>query len=253
MYINHDINIASIMIHILHNSTASLLGKRRRERKNERQRSVLLPLTVKQLKQLVVQRLRRMQEEEVQAAKKDPPLQVARDSSFLDAPFTTMVPTPSRREVKRIKKGKYAHFETSLSHRRSRFLTPRREAKKGKHRRQVSDLGSWLEAWHIFVAIRVQIGTQPLELVNYQSIIYQLFSVYSVAASLKYDKHFRQAEAKNKQQTLRLDAVKTCWFGVSRIFHFGPDNNPLCQPTDWDFNWSICNTLRSYKWQSSPC
>jgi hypothetical protein len=165
-----------------------------------------------------------MQEEEVQAAKKDPPLQVARDSSFLDAPFTTMVPTPSRREVKRIKKGTYAHFETSLSHRRSRFLTPRREAKKGKHRRQVSDLGSWLEAWHIFVAIRVQI---PLELVNYQSIIYQLFSVYSVAASLKYDKLFRQAEAKNKQQTLRLDAVKTCWFGVSRIFHFGPDNNPL--------------------------
>ena len=148
-----------------------------------------------------------MQEEEVQAAKKDPPLQVARDSSFLDAPFTTstMVPTPSRREVKRIKKGTYAHFETSLSHRRSRFLTPRREAKKGKHRRQVSDLGSWLEAWHIFVAIRVQI---PLELVNYQSIIYQLFSVYSVAASLKYDKLFRQAEAKNKQQTLRLDAVK---------------------------------------------
>ena len=27
----------------------------------------------------------------------------------------------------------------------------------------------------------------------------------------------------------------------------------LCQRTDWGFNWSICNTLRSYKWQSSPC
>ena len=50
--------------------------------------------------------------------------------------------------------------------------------------------------------------------------------MYSVAASLKYDKLFRQAEAKNNQQTLRLDAVKTCWFGVSRILHFGPDNNP---------------------------
>ena len=36
--------------------------------------------------------------------------------------------------------------------------------------------------------------------------------MYSVAASLKYDKLFRQAEAKNKQQSLRLDAVKTCWF-----------------------------------------
>ena len=51
--------------------------------------------------------------------------------------------------------------------------------------------------------------------------------MYSIAASLKYDKLFRQAEATNKQQTLRLDAMKTCWFGVSRILHFGPDNNPL--------------------------
>ena len=157
----HGGNLPGMTLQPLY-STASLAGGERRNR------LVLPPLTVKQLKQLVVQRLRHMQEEEVQAAREDTPLQVARDSSFLDAPFdfTTMVPTPSRREVNRIKKGKYAHFETSLSHRRSRFLTPRREAKKGKHRRQVSDLGRWLEAWNIFVAIRVQIGTQPLELVN---------------------------------------------------------------------------------------
>eukprot|EP00731_Ephydatia_muelleri_P033689 Em0035g26a len=47
-----------------------------------------------------------------------------------------------------------------------------------------------------------------LELVKYQSIICQLFSVYSVAASLKYDKLFRQAAARDNQQALRWDVLK---------------------------------------------
>lgn len=74
--------------------------------------------------------------------------------------------------------------------------------------RQVCNLGSWLEAWNIFVAIRVQIAPKTvLELVKYQSTICQLFLAYSAAAALKYDKLFRQAAARNKQQTLRWDAI----------------------------------------------
>ena len=38
------------------------------------------------------------------------------DSSFLNAPFTTMVPTPSRREVRRIKRGKYPRKKSCMFH-----------------------------------------------------------------------------------------------------------------------------------------
>ena len=79
----------------------------------------------------------------------------SRDRSCLNAPFTTMVPTPSRREVKRIKKGKYAHFDKLLSpiDDLSSLSVGKR---KGKDRRQVCDLGSWFEAWNILIAIRIQ-------------------------------------------------------------------------------------------------
>ena len=70
------------------------------------------------------------------------------------------------------------------------------------------NLGSWFEAWNIFIAIRIQIAPNTaLELVKYQSIICQLFLVYSVAASLKYDKLFRQAAARENQQALRWDVL----------------------------------------------
>ena len=132
---------------------------------------MLPPLTVKQLKQLVVQRLRRMQEEEVQAAKKDPLLQVARDSSFLDAPFTTMVPTFSWREVKRIKKGKYAHFETSLSHDDPGSSLPGGEQRKGKHQRSYvdTDAKSLTSAagWRRGISLSPPGSRLALELVNW--------------------------------------------------------------------------------------
>ena len=85
-----------------------------------------------------------------------------------------MVPTPLRCEVKRIKKGKYAHFD--------KLLPPVYDpsSRKGKDRCQVCNLGSWLEAWNIFIAILIQIAPNTaLELVKYQPIICQLFSVYS--------------------------------------------------------------------------
>eukprot|EP00731_Ephydatia_muelleri_P033695 Em0035g32a len=99
----------------------------------------------------------------------------SRDRSCLNAPFTIMVPTPSRREVKRIKKGKYAHFDKLLS--------------------PVDDLSS--------LSVGKRKGKD-----RRQSIICQLFSVYSVAASLKYDKLFRQAAARDNQQALRWDVLK---------------------------------------------
>ena len=91
--------------------------------------------------------------------------------SFSNAPFITMVPTPSKREGKRIKRGKYAHFDKLLSPIDDPSSLPAGK-RKGKDRCQVSDLGSWLEAWNIFIAIRVQIAPHTaLELVKYQSII----------------------------------------------------------------------------------
>ena len=133
----------------------------------------------------------------------------SRDSSFLNAPFTTIVPTPSRREVRRIKRGKYAHFEKLLSPLDDLPSLPGGKQKISKYMRQVCDLSSWLEAWNIYVAIRVQIAPKTaLEQIKYQSIICQLFSVHSTAAALKYDKLFRQAAARNKQQTLHWDALK---------------------------------------------
>lgn len=107
-----------------------------------------------------------------------------------------------------IKRGKYAHFEKLLSPLDDPSSLPGGK-QKGKNMRQVCDLGSWLEAWNIFVAIRVQIAPKTaLELVKYQSIICQMFSVHSAAAALKYDKLFRQAAARNKQQTIHWDTLK---------------------------------------------
>ena len=58
--------------------------------------------------------------------------------------------------------------------------------------RQVHDLASWLEAWNIFLAVRVQSHPprETLQLVNYQAIICHLFTAYSAAACLKYDSLF---------------------------------------------------------------
>ena len=52
------------------------------------------------------------------------------------------------------------------------------EAKESK--RRVVDFPSWMEAWNIFLAIRVQTAPQTApQLVKYHTIITQLFSSYS--------------------------------------------------------------------------
>ena len=55
-----------------------------------------------------------------------------------------MVPSPLRREVRMIKKGKYAHFEKLLSPLEDPSSLPGGKQKKSKYMRQVCDLGSWL-------------------------------------------------------------------------------------------------------------
>ena len=125
----------------------------------------------------------------------------------LASPFISCAPTPNRREIRKIKRGKYVLFD--------KLLTPLDDgqmgqaAKKGCTKRQVSDLSSWMEAWNIFAATRIQVAPQTaLELVKYQNIIFQLFTAYSAAAALKYDKLFQQAVARDKLHTLRWDILK---------------------------------------------
>ncbi|KAL5510800.1 hypothetical protein EMCRGX_G006402 [Ephydatia muelleri] len=83
------------------------------------------------------------------------------------------------------------------------------KGKIDKTQRLVSDLPSWLEAWNKFVAIRVQtFPDTALAMLQYQSTICQLFSTFGPVAALKYDKLFRQAVARAKDQTLRWDNLK---------------------------------------------
>ena len=80
--------------------------------------------------------------------------------------------------------------------------------KKSFPKRQVCDLPSWLEAWNIFLAIRVQTAPKTaLQLVKYQTIVCQLFSAYPAASALKYDWLFREAVARSKS-TLQWDVLK---------------------------------------------
>ncbi|KAL5484652.1 hypothetical protein EMCRGX_G021183 [Ephydatia muelleri] len=127
----------------------------------------------------------------------------------LASPYISCVPTPDKRAIRKIKKGKYVLFD--------KLLPPLDDgqvgqaAKKGTTRRQVSDLSSWMEAWNIFAATRIQTAPQTaLEdlLVKYQNIICQLFAAYSTTAALKYDKLFRQAVARDKLHTLCWDILK---------------------------------------------
>ena len=81
--------------------------------------------------------------------------------------------------------------------------------KSRKTKRQVCDLQSWLEAWNIYLAIRIQTAPKPeLQLVKYQTIVCQLFSAYPAASALKYDRLFREAVARSKSTTFQWDVLK---------------------------------------------
>ena len=81
--------------------------------------------------------------------------------------------------------------------------------KSRKAKRQVCDLQSWLEAWNIYLAIRIQTAPKTtLQLVKYQTIVCQLFSAYPAASALKYDRLFREAAARSKSTTFQWDVLK---------------------------------------------
>ena len=125
----------------------------------------------------------------------------------LASPLISCVPTPDKRAIRKIRKGKYVIFDTLLPPLDDGQVG--QAAKKGTNRRQVTNLSSWMEAWNIFAATRIQTAPQTaLELVKYQNIICQLFAAYSTAAALKYDRLFRQAVARDKRHTLRWDILK---------------------------------------------
>ena len=68
---------------------------------------------------------------------------------------------------------------------------------------------SWLEAWNVCVATRVQAAQDTaLALVKYQCIVYQLFATQDLAVALKYDNLFRQASARTKYHTLSLGSLE---------------------------------------------
>ena len=112
--------------------------------------------------------------------------------------------------VKKIKRGEYTDFD--------KWLSPTDDAVPGqavapkkscKTKRQVCDLQSWLEAWNIYLAIRIQTAPKPeLQLVKYQTIVCQLFSAYPAASDLKYDRLFREAAARSKSTTFQWDVLK---------------------------------------------
>ena len=81
--------------------------------------------------------------------------------------------------------------------------------KSRKTKRQVCDLQRWLEAWNIYLAIRIQTAPKTaLHLVKYQTIVCQLFSAYPAASALKYDRLFREAAARSKSTTFQWDVLK---------------------------------------------
>ena len=131
-----------------------------------------------------------------------------------DSPFISCTATPPKHLVRRIKQGKFIKFDKLLpAHDDPMFGGRERQGTSSKKqrpaRRQVHDLASWLEAWNIFLAVRVQSHPrEALQLVKYQAIMCHLFVAYPVAACLKYDSLFRQAAARDKSKLTAWDHLK---------------------------------------------
>ena len=120
-----------------------------------------------------------------------------------ESPFLSCAPTPSRRTIQRIRKGKYVNFDLLLcsaddivaAHLPQALPTARRSKKKTA-KRSVTDPQSWMEAWNVYLLFWTH--TDPSwsnELIKYQALIWFLFQAYPVAACLKYDNLFRHAAA----------------------------------------------------------
>ena len=90
-------------------------------------------------------------------------------------------------------------------------------AKKGSTRQQVSVLSSWMEAWNI---LHSDCAQTALELVQYQHIIWQLFT--PDGSSLEVCLLFWQAAAMDELHNLRWDVLKEdvlMWCVTHQPFH----------------------------------
>eukprot|EP00731_Ephydatia_muelleri_P032903 Em0024g447a len=88
--------------------------------------------------------------------------------SSTDSPLISCVSTPARRTVKKIKRGEYTDFDKLLSPTDDAVPGQAVAPKKSrKTKRQVCNLQSWLEAWNIYLAIRIQMAPKTaLQLVK---------------------------------------------------------------------------------------
>ena len=130
------------------------------------------------------------------------------------SPLPTCAITPSKHLVRRIKKGKFTNFDCLLGPGNEEGwgalqLQGRREGEKKASKRCVGDFASWMEAWNVYLAIRVQSAPRlAQQLIKYQAIITQLFSSYPANVCIKYDTCFRQAVARDKARSIPWDHLK---------------------------------------------
>ena len=112
---------------------------------------------------------------------------------FWAPPFPSCMSTPAKYLVRRIQRGKFVNFDKllgpALGEGSSAILgQEKREKDKGAGRRRVVDLATWLEAWNIFLAIRIQtVPDSALTIVKYQAVITMQFGSYPAGVCLKYD------------------------------------------------------------------
>ena len=133
--------------------------------------------------------------------------------AFSDPPFFSCSATPAKYLLKRIRRGKFVAFDKLLLPVLDETLAVGQAAKRTRDsrsaKRRVVDLATWLEAWNIFLAVRLQVSpSSALQLAKYQAIMCQLVSSYPVGVCIKYDSLFRQAVARDKSHLTPWDQVK---------------------------------------------
>ena len=78
---------------------------------------------------------------------------------------------------------------------------------KCKHRREVEDLVTWLEAWNHYLCTHIAFSpSMALELVKYQTFMVMFFTHHQAEQCINYDDLFRQAAAQDP--TLQWDTIK---------------------------------------------
>ena len=142
---------------------------------------------------------------------------------FSDAPFSSCVTAPAKYIVRKIRRGKFVELYKLLPPVLDEALTTQPGKRSGGSKRRIGDFASWMEAWCIFMAIRVHAFPESgLQLVKYQTIMCQLFSSYQAAVCIKYDSLFRQAIARDKSRLVPWDQVKEdilVWCATRQPFH----------------------------------